>query len=184
MQTLGVSQTPAQSENRLKSLFWPSIHSTDDVDYLGMQGYWVCSVVSAFALVTALITGHPISGLLVLLFYYFGGVGVREHSRWAASCVFIFFALDTIVAPGALKIILLGLLLANVRATWLASSWTPQASDSTMPVRLNETWTDKFADQLPIWLWPKVRLVYYTFSTVILLLSIVGAARMLARIFA
>ncbi|HZR29438.1 MAG TPA: hypothetical protein VFA71_11735 [Terriglobales bacterium] len=39
MQTLGVSDSTPQSENWLKSLFWPSIQS--DVDYLGAQGYWV-----------------------------------------------------------------------------------------------------------------------------------------------
>ena len=33
-----------------------------------------------------------------------------------------------------------------------------------MPIRLSETWGDKFVDKLPVWLWPKVRIAYYIFS--------------------
>ena len=69
MQTLGVSGTPAQSESRLKSLFCPSIQNADDVDYLGMQGYWVCAVVSVFAVIAGALTGHPIAGVVGLFFY-------------------------------------------------------------------------------------------------------------------
>jgi hypothetical protein len=37
MQTLGLSDSMPRSESRLKSLFWPSIESSSDVDYLGAQ---------------------------------------------------------------------------------------------------------------------------------------------------
>jgi hypothetical protein len=181
MQTLGVSGTPVQSESRLKSLFWPSIQNADDVDYLGMQGYWVCAVVSVFTIIASALTGHPIAGVFGFLFYYFGGVGVREHSRWAASLVFAFYLVDTILSPGILKIILAGLLLANVRATWIASLWKADASEAAMPVRLSETWGDKFADTLPAWLWPKVRIPYFVFAAGFILLSLLGMAMLLLR---
>ena len=176
MQTLGVSGTPVQSENRLKSLFWPTIQNAADVDYLGTQGYWVCAVVAAFTLVVSLISGTPIGGVLAMLFFYFGGVGVREHSRWAASFVFALYLLDTLLAPGILKIFLAALLLANVRGTWMASSWAPASSEADLLVRFSETWGDKFADQLPKWLWPKIRVVYYVYSVVFFLFSAAGYA--------
>lgn len=183
MQTLGVSRTPVQSENRLKSLFWPSIRNADDVDYLGMQGYWICTVISVLTIVMTAITGTPVSGFFTMLYFYLGGVGVREHSRWAASFVFVFYFLDTLLAPGIPKIIFAALLLANVRATWIASLWAPASSEAEVPVRLAETWSDKFADQLPKWLWPKMRIAYYIFSAGYLLLTIVGLAMILARRF-
>lgn len=183
MQTLGVSRTPVQSENRLKSLFWPTIQNADDVDYLGMQGYWVCTAVAVFVLINASATGHPIAGFFALLFFYFGGMGVREHSRWAAALIFALYAADTILSPGIVSVIFAGLLLSNVRATWIASLWKPESSEAAMPVRLNETWADKFADRLPTWLWPKIRIPYYTYSTIYFLLSFASVAVLLARRF-
>jgi hypothetical protein len=39
MQTLGLSDSTPRTESRLKSLFWPTIQTGSDVDYLGAQGY-------------------------------------------------------------------------------------------------------------------------------------------------
>ncbi len=47
MQTLGISDSTPRGESRLKSLFWPSIESGVNVDYLAVQGYWVCMLVAA-----------------------------------------------------------------------------------------------------------------------------------------
>ena len=81
MQTLGLSESTPRTENRLKSLFWPSISTGNDVDYLGTQGYWVCTVVAVGSFVFALVADQPITAVVALLFYYLGGVGVRERSR-------------------------------------------------------------------------------------------------------
>ena len=51
MQTLGLSESTPRTDSRLKSLFWPSITSGADVDYLGAQGYWVCSAIAILTLV-------------------------------------------------------------------------------------------------------------------------------------
>jgi hypothetical protein len=51
MQTLGLSDSTPRSEGRLKSLFWPSIQSGADVDYLAVQGFWVCTIVGVLALI-------------------------------------------------------------------------------------------------------------------------------------
>jgi hypothetical protein len=182
VQTLDLSNSTARSENRLKSLFWPTIQTANDVDYLGAQGFWVCVVAAVLAVVSSVGTGHPIAGVCVLLFYYLGGVGVRERSRYAAFMVFAMFLADAIASGfGVPRIIILGLLLSNLRATWIAAGWKPESDEAAPTPRFNETWSDKFVDQLPTWLWPKVRVVYYVFSACFLLLVVAGMAVLISR---
>jgi hypothetical protein len=177
MQTLGLSESSPRTESRLKSLFWPSIQTAADLDYLGSQGYWVCAIVAVFSFAVTAFTGHPIAGVATLLFYYLGGVGVREHSRYAAVVVFVLYIADTLLSgPGVLKVFIAALLLSNIRATWIASQWKPESDEAVLPPRFSETWSDKFADQLPMWLWPKVRIAYYIFSAGFLILAAVGLA--------
>src|SRR5882762_4649575 len=106
MQTLGVSDSVPRSESRIKTLLWPSIRSGSDVDYLGIQGYWVCTFVAVMTLIVALFTivnatdaqqfiMIPLIFGLFSLFFYIGGIGVREGSRFAAVVVFVVYALDT-----------------------------------------------------------------------------------------
>jgi hypothetical protein len=126
MQTLGIADSGMQSENRLKRLFWPSIRTATDVDDLATQGYWVCAIVTVFSFALSALTGQPIAGLLVLVYYYLGGVGVREHSLYAAAVVFVMFAADSLTSPGVAKVLFTALLLSNLRATWIASKWEPE----------------------------------------------------------
>ncbi len=62
MQTLGLSDSTPRTEGRLKSLFWPSVQSGSDVDYLGAQGYWVCTLVAGLSFVLMVAMGQPIAG--------------------------------------------------------------------------------------------------------------------------
>jgi hypothetical protein len=175
METLGLSESTPRSESRLKSLFWPSIQTATDVDYLGAQGYWVCSVVAVLSFCYLAFTGQAISGVATFLFYYLGGVGVRERSRYAAAVVLLMYVVDTFFTGiGVLRIIIGALLLSNMRATWIASQWKPDSEEAASPPRLGETLTDKFADRLPQWLWPKLRIPYYVFSGVFMLLVFAG----------
>jgi hypothetical protein len=80
---------------------------------------------------------------------------VRERSRYAAIVVLIMYLLDALLAPGVVRIILSALLLSNLRATWIAANWRPESEEAVLPPRLNETFTDKLADQLPPWFWPR-----------------------------
>jgi hypothetical protein len=99
MQTLGLSESTTRSESRFKSLFWPSIQTGADVDYLAVQGFWVCTIVGVWAFVFLAFFAHqPITGVLTFLLFHFGGVGVREHNPFAAAVVLIFFAIDTWVS--------------------------------------------------------------------------------------
>jgi hypothetical protein len=108
------------------------------------------------SLAISALLGNLIAGILVLLYYYLGGVGVRERSRYAAIAVFVFYVVDMLFSGvGVLKVLFAALLLSNLRATWIASGWQPEAEESALPPRLNETWSDKFVDQLPMWLWPQ-----------------------------
>jgi len=180
MDTLNLSESTPRSDSRLKSLFWPSIQTGTDVDYLGSQGYWVCTLVAVVSLGFLIVTGKPIIGALIFLYYYLGGVGVRERSRFAAVMVFIMYVLDTLFAFGVVRILFAALLLSNLRATWIASSWKPESEEAILPPRLNETFFDKLADQLPQWLWPKIRIVYYIFSLGFLMLAFFGLMAMAA----
>src|SRR5260370_38597533 len=118
METLGLSGSAERSDGRLKSLFWPSIQNGTDVDYLGAQGYWVCTAVAVLSFVFLTMNGQPITGVAILLFYYVGGAGGRERSLFAALAVFVVYLLDTLLALGVSRIIYFVLLLCNLRATW------------------------------------------------------------------
>lgn len=177
MQTLGLSNSTPASENRLKSLFWPSIQTAADVDYLGAQGYWICALVAVISAVVSAFSGHAVIGVFIFVFYFLSGVGVREHSRYAAAAVLIMFVADMAVSgPSPLRLILAAVLLSNLRATWVASNWHPGSSEAGLPPRLSETWGDKFVDKLPMLLWPKVRVLYYVLSACLLTLSAIGLA--------
>lgn len=180
MQTLGLSNT-RQSDNVLKRLFWPSIQSASDVDSIGSQGYWVCTAVGVLSFVVFLVADHVTLGTLFLLFYYLGGAGVREYSRYAGAAVFVLYAVNTALSPGILSILICGLLLSNLRATWIAAQWKPGSADAEMPMRFGDTWGEKFADKLPQWLWPKVRIPFYLLSGLVFLLEISGVLLMLFR---
>jgi len=193
MQTLGVSDSAPKSEGRIKSLLWPSIQSGGDVDYLGIQGYCVCTFVAAMTLVAGLFmlaqaidAGQAIVVLLffalLTLFFYIGGVGVREGSRFAALIVFVVYVLDTLrallsspVSGGSLiKLAISAVLLSNLRATWIAARWVPGAEESALPPRRSATLGDKFVDQAPRWLWPKIRIPYYLLSALVSLLVLLN----------
>ena len=175
METLGLSDTTPRSEGRLKSLFWPSIQSGADVDYLAAQGFWVCTIIGVVGLVFLAIARQPLTGLVVFLLFHLGGVGVREHNPFAATVVLIYFAIDTLVAGiGVVRIIVAALLLSNLRATWTADHWNPDSEEAALPPRLGETFADKFSDKWPAFIWPKVKILYYIFSFACLALVVAG----------
>ena len=181
VETLNLTGSSARSESRLKSLFWPVIENGSDVDYLGAQGYWICTLVSIVSLIFLTIAGKPITAAATFLLYYLGGVGVRERSRYAAAVVFAMYLLDTLFSPGVVRILFAALLLSNLRATWIASRWQAGSDESPLPPRLNETWADRFRDTLPAWLWPKIRIFYYIFSGGFLLLTAFGVVAVFLR---
>ena len=175
METLGLSDSTVRTESRLKTLFWPSIQTATDVDYLGTQGYWVCAVSAALTFGILAFSGHWVMATLIFLFFYLGGVGVRERSVYAAAVVLLMYLIDTMsTGLGVVRVLIGALLISNMRATWIASQWKPESEEAVLPPRLGETLGDKFADQLPLWLWPKVRIPYYIFSAGFLLVSSIG----------
>jgi hypothetical protein len=51
-----------------------------------------------------------------------------------------------------------------------------------LPFRFGGTWGDKFAAELPMWLWPKIRISCYIFSACFLILVVIGLeAALLSR---
>lgn len=192
MQTLGISDSAERSESRLKSLFWPSIQSGADVDYLGAQGFWVCTLVAVISFLSAFATGHYLLAAALLLFFHFGGVGVRERDLLAAAIVFGPYAFETLIlltfmivttpwGMAVLRVIFSALLLSNLRATWIASNWEPTSEKAVLPPRFGDTFGDKFADLWPAWIWPKVRIAYYIFALLVMLFFALGIAALVMR---
>jgi hypothetical protein len=191
MQTLGLSDSTARSESRLKSLFWPSIQSGADVDYLAVQGFWVCTMVGVMSFAFSTLAHQPINGVLVFLLFYLGGIGVREHNPFAAAVILAYYLVDFLASfiflflnspgIGVIRIIIVALLLSNLRATWIAGSWKPESEEAALPPRLGETFADKFSDQWPAFIWPKVKVLYYIFSVGYLALVVAGLIVMAVR---
>jgi hypothetical protein len=109
-------------------------------------------------------------GLLGASLYLVGGMGIREKDWPAAAVLFACYLVDTfsniltgmIFTPGGvLRIIFLGLLLTNLRATFIASEWKPVAEGEERPQRFNETLRDKLADVWPPVLWPRLQIPFY-----------------------
>jgi hypothetical protein len=176
MQTLGLADSTPRSESRIKALLWPSIENATDVDYLGTQGLWLCVAFGLLNLLFGFLSGHEVYGFLAFLLYFLSSLGVRQGSVVAAMMVFLYALVDTIAAgPGMLRLAALAILLANIRGTWLASRWQPTSPEAELPpLRLNETFGDKISDQLPPWLWPKIRYFYYLYAFVMLVLITAG----------
>jgi hypothetical protein len=191
MQTLGLSDSTTRSESRLKSLFWPSIQSGADVDYLAVQGFWVCTIVGVISLVFLMLARQPITGILVFLLFHLGGVGVREHNPFAAVIILVYYVVDFLASivflfatsPGVvvIRVIIIALLLSNLRATWIAAGWKPDSEEAALPPRLGETLSDKLVDKWPAFIWPKVKWLYYIFSFAFLALVVAGLIVMALR---
>lgn len=173
MQTLGVSDTP-QSDSRLKNIFWPTIRTGTDVDTLGSQGFWICLVLAILSIVSNALAGQPIAGFFLFVFFYLGAMGVRETSCFAAVVVFAMYVANFALSPGILNFFCCVLLLSVMRATFIASFWEKKAGITETPMRFNETWKDKMADQWPAWLWPKIRIVYYIYASGFLAIVTLG----------
>src|SRR5271168_1724877 len=171
MQTLGLSSQPQPADNLLKRLFWPAIESQYDVDLVGQQGFWVCTVVAVLSLVVMIVLGTPISGAFTALVFFLGGCGVRQRSVAAAALVLSLYLVNFVggIAIGSygnpfIQLVVLMLLFANVRATVLSRRWMAQPVDpidQEFPERFTETATDRFSNRLPAVLWPKCRYVFF-----------------------
>jgi hypothetical protein len=78
-----------------------------------------------------------------------------------------------------LVLVSLMLLLANIRATILSRKWitnSSEAGDADLPERSLTTWRDRFANRMPVILWPKVRWVFYPLISLTLVLAVIGMA--------
>jgi hypothetical protein len=193
MQTLGLSGEGRRSDGWLKSLFWPTVENAWDVDYLGLQGFWICILVAVVQLVLGLLSGNPFSLAVLVamsLVYFLGAMGVRQASWPAAALLFSlsFIGLLHRIAlgqiPSVLAIGIAAVLLSNTRAAFLASQWRPAGEDEDKPTRFNESLRDKFVDQIPERAWPVAQIPFFALAAILLLMSIVGIVLVLWQRFA
>src|ERR1700722_508789 len=171
MQTLGLSSKPQPADNLLKRLFWPSIENQYDVDLLGQQGFWVCTIVAVVSLIVMIVLGTPLTGIFTAIVLFLGGCGVRQRSLAAAAMVFTLYLINWVggivigsVGNPLVPLVILMLLFANVRATVMSRRWMAQSVgsvDQEFPERSMQTMTDRFANKLPAAVWPKSRYVFF-----------------------
>jgi hypothetical protein len=170
MQTLGLSDSTPRTESRWRALLWPTIRNEGDFDYITTQGLWICFVAAGFTTVFSALAGSPGMGIFEGTFFFLAGLGVRQRSRVAAITAFSAYLLTALVLQrytgngfSILRIIFLALLFANIRGNWLSARWAKD--QQVIPsLRLNQTFGDKLSDQLPMYLWPKVRLLFYVLA--------------------
>jgi len=176
MQTLGLSESTPRTESRLKALFWPVIRSDVDFDYITTQGFWICFIVAIGTPIFSAVAGFPVAGAFEGAFYFFAGLGVRQRSRVAAITAFAAYLLGALANGFSVpRVIFLALLFANIRGNWLSARWERDQQVAPQP-RLSETLGDKLSDQLPAFLWPKVRILFYLLAALEIGLSLLGLA--------
>lgn len=94
------------------------------------------------------------------------------------SVVFVFVNSPGI---GVIKVVIMALLFSNLRATWIASGWKADSEEAALPPRMGETLTDKLSDKWPAFVWPKVKVLYYIYSFICLVLISAGVIVMALR---
>jgi hypothetical protein len=125
-------------------------------------------------------------GVIFALFYLIGGMGVRQGNWLAAASVFLVHLLGNMVHFADRRssnpiltlysVAITVILLSNLRATFLASEWKPLAEGEDRPSRFNETWGDKFVDQMPAKLWTPLQIPFVILSAMTLLISLAMVA--------
>ncbi len=191
MQTLGLAPEARRSDGPFKSLLWPTVDNAWDVDYLGRQGMWVCTAVGVLILITSFFTGNMVAGfvgLLMALFYVLGGMGIRQGSWPAAAAIFVVYFLSivpnlSLYPIGILRLAVAAVLLANVRAAFLASEWKPAAEGEDRPTRFSESLADRYIDQLPAVIWPKAQIPFAALAILVALLNLLGVGFLIAQRF-
>jgi hypothetical protein len=186
MQTLGVSSPEQKSDNMFQRLFWPTIENQYDVDLIGQQGFWICAVVGILSGVILIATGQWIFGPIVTFLYLAGGCGVRERDITASILVFLFYLIDHgaayVITPGSrgnplVMAVCLALLAANIRATVLSRRWKAGTlAEAELPERSVSTFADKLANRMPVFVWPKVKWVFYPLVGLAIVLTVAGLA--------
>ena len=181
---LGLSGPAVKEDNIFQRLFWPSDHA-GEADSLGQQGFWICIAVALLSAAILTFAGHWAVALLTLAFFGLGGIGVREHSTFAAiSVAFVYLLNQIIVAiggrfPGLLALAASMLLIANIRGTWIAAKWAKHGDPDLIPERMRETLSDRIVDQMPAHVWPKGRRIFYCVAVIYVLLTVFGAIAIL-----
>jgi hypothetical protein len=180
METLGISGPPKKDDSFFKRIFWPSEDSVD-ADMLGQQGFWLCLIVALLTLIAATFQGHFVLAILFASFYFLGGIGVREHDLAAANLVTLVYSLNILAGvfltrafPGYLTLFAELLLISNIRGCWIAAKWQKAGDPDLIPLRMNETWTDKLVDQMPARVWPHMRKTFYVVAGLVAVSTVAG----------
>ena len=183
---LGLDETPVKDDNMFQRLFWPSDHA-GETDQLGQQGFWVCWAVAVVSFVVLMVQGHWLLAPFTLLVYGLGGIGIREHSQPAAMLVAIIYWMNQLAGlamgrfPGFLGLAGGVLLIANIRGTYIAAKWAAKGDAEVFPERANESFKDRFVDQMPTVVWPRVKIPFFVLASLYAALAVLGIVMLVMR---
>jgi hypothetical protein len=124
------------------------------------------------------------AALILVVFYYLSGVGIRVRSRFAAVTVFVMFLLNLLPEARSIqpiffvKLVVLAVLGTNIRATFLAAKWAETQTEPP-PAPISGSFMDNFGDLWPRRIWPIGQYVYYVMTALIALLLILGIVAVL-----
>jgi hypothetical protein len=120
--------------------------------------------------------------LAIFLYYLLGAMGVRQTSLVASASMFatylfssaLYFWLSS-THFSLIRLIGIGLLLANLRAALLIRRWrrNPERRHELedMTNRSSFTWTDRIANGMPMKIWPWARFAFYPLALLLLSLE-------------
>ena len=167
MQTLGLSDSTPKPENRLKSLFWPTIRHEYDADYISRQGFWLCWILALTTFVFLVLISGVVAGTIDVVYLLLGGIGVRQRSLPTAVIVFVNYILGAILVWTrgiggniAITLIASALLLSNIRATWMVARWREKATEPP-PLLSTATFLERISNSFPAAVWPVGRFIFY-----------------------
>lgn len=176
METLNISDRTPRSENRFKTLLWPTLQNDVDVDTVTRQGFWLCVLVGVASLVVSAIAGELVAGLIESAFFVLAGMGVRRRSFTAAMGALAVYGLATVILLrvgnfSVVRIFMTALLLANVRGIWLTARFRAESQEPP-PLPMESTWSERLSDRSPIAVWPWGRWIFYILLPLMLASSV------------
>lgn len=135
-----------------------------------------------------------VSRWAAFVFYFLSASGVRQTSFTAAAAMFAAYLLDTVfyfwVPPfhfSFFRLVGLALLLTDVRARYLMQQWRNDARRQEdldyAPLRSRESWHDKLPDQMPMWVWPWGKAVFYARAFLLIPLETYSLAQLIRPSF-
>jgi hypothetical protein len=159
--------------------FWPAIKNESDADNVIRRGAWACLILAAVAILTVTIPGQQAFGIVEAVYLVVAALGIRAKSRIAAVATFAGVFMNSIAGYSSsarygsvvVDAIILALLFANIRATWLFARWARDLDVEPVSISYRRRFDHTLMNQMPALIWPKARVAFYVLATMLLIVQ-------------